>query len=261
MEDFAKEQAKALGAASKDAIADIVKPSAVGLGKIIESVLYRKFGDYVYQTDLMKTRHELAKEAFKKAITEKINEIPESKLTFPKTQVLLGTAFDSEFIVEEPELRELFANLLAASVNKDSAANIHPSFSNILRQLSPNDAQLLMAFKNDKHQPIIKLGYKKKNGGAIYLYENLYEPKLSNAKAQAVSLECLRMHGLLTIDYDKWFTQDTKYLKFQRLKEILFANPIYSPNNPQNSDIAEIDLVKGLSCLTSFGSQLLSVCT
>ncbi len=76
----------------------------------------------------------------------------------------------------QEDLRELYANLLASSMDKNIASNAHPSFVEIIKQISPDEAKILNVLprvtrypqictaiqKNDKFHPQIRsnLSYK-----------------------------------------------------------------------------------------------------
>ena len=47
------------------------------------------------------------------------------------------------FTAYQKELRELFINLLASSMDKDTSEKAHPSFVEIIKQLSPDEAKIL----------------------------------------------------------------------------------------------------------------------
>jgi hypothetical protein len=53
--------------------------------------------------------------------------------------ILLNMAFASE----APHLREMYANLLASAMHAPTASRVHPSFVQIIQQLTPAEAQIL----------------------------------------------------------------------------------------------------------------------
>lgn len=46
--------------------------------------------------------------------------------------------------IENEEIQQLFANLLATHLSSHSTAKVHPSFSKVLAQFAPGDAKLLL---------------------------------------------------------------------------------------------------------------------
>jgi hypothetical protein len=47
------------------------------------------------------------------------------------------------FCAEQEQLRELYANLLAAAMKKDTVATVHPAFVQVIQQLAPDEALIL----------------------------------------------------------------------------------------------------------------------
>lgn len=74
-------------------------------------------------------------EKFKKNTVESIN-VPAPNIAVPLLESFRYTAF-------QEELRDMYINLLATSMDKHKAVTAHPSFVEILKQLSPDEARLL----------------------------------------------------------------------------------------------------------------------
>jgi hypothetical protein len=49
------------------------------------------------------------------------------------------------------ELREMFENLLAASMDRDTAAAAHPAFVSMIQQLTPTEARILRSIERDEY--------------------------------------------------------------------------------------------------------------
>jgi hypothetical protein len=52
-------------------------------------------------------------------------------------------------------LRERYLNLLAAAMDGDAAARVHPAFLNVLRQLTPDEVRIISTFQHDGPYPLI----------------------------------------------------------------------------------------------------------
>ncbi|MEM8934919.1 MAG: DUF4393 domain-containing protein [Pseudomonadota bacterium] len=64
------------------------------------------------------------------------------------------------------KMKDEFANLLASSMDKNSAAHAHPSFVEILKQITPDEAKVLRQFQHPlQGLPFITLRLVAKNGG------------------------------------------------------------------------------------------------
>jgi hypothetical protein len=83
------------------------------------------------------------KEKFIPLVAKKLRKTPDDNIQTPKTSIAGPTIEALRFASEEPELQNMFANLLATSMDKETASNAHPSFVEIIKQLSPDEARIL----------------------------------------------------------------------------------------------------------------------
>ena len=89
-------------------------------------------------------------EEFEKEIRGKINKIPDEDLIIPKLHTIGPMIEDAKFCIEEKEIREMFANLIAAAVDKEKSQKISPYFSTIIRNMTPLEALMLKNFSINK---------------------------------------------------------------------------------------------------------------
>ena len=52
-------------------------------------------------------------------------------------------------------LRERYLNLLAAAMDEEKAARVHPAFLSVLRQLTPDEVRIISTFQHDGPYPLI----------------------------------------------------------------------------------------------------------
>ena len=62
----------------------------------------------------------------------------------PKTSI---PVLQNAVITDEVEIREIYAKLLASSMNEELVSSVHPSFVNVVNQLSVYDAKILKRIK------------------------------------------------------------------------------------------------------------------
>jgi hypothetical protein len=55
-------------------------------------------------------------------------------------------------------MRERYLNLLAAAMDGDTAARVHPAFLTVLRQLTPDEVRILSTFQHDGPYPLVTVG-------------------------------------------------------------------------------------------------------
>jgi hypothetical protein len=86
---------------------------------------------------------EASVEQFKADIGEKVKHIPEDRRITPPLAIAGPVIEAARFSLEEAELRELFANLIATSMDAARSDLAHPSFVSMLQQITPDEARMM----------------------------------------------------------------------------------------------------------------------
>ena len=104
------------------------------------------------------------------SLAEKLKDVPKERLVTPNPTVA-GPALEAlKYAGHNPNLRELYANLLATSIDAKTAHEAHPAFVDIIRQLTPDEAKILKYIFERMYLPIItvRATLPKKHGGFDY---------------------------------------------------------------------------------------------
>ena len=78
----------------------------------------------------------------KKLLAQKLENVNPEKIIEPEPYVAVPIIQAISYSMNNEELRNLYANLLANAMNLDTKDSVHPSFVEIIRQMSPNDAKI-----------------------------------------------------------------------------------------------------------------------
>ena len=76
-------------------------------------------------------------------LTEKLAHTPPDQIHAPKMSIAGPALVNLQFCKDEDDLRELYANLLASSMDETVSDSVHPSFVHIIQQLNPDEAKIL----------------------------------------------------------------------------------------------------------------------
>jgi len=91
----------------------------------------------------------------KKRVSEKLKNIPKEDIESPNPTVV-GPALEAlKYTGHEESLREMYANLLANALDKNTKHDAHPSFVEIIKQLSSAEADLLVFLSDLEKYPIV----------------------------------------------------------------------------------------------------------
>ncbi|WP_054704783.1 DUF4393 domain-containing protein [Bacillus sp. JCM 19041] len=137
-----------------------LSPVAESAGETLRSVWDIAFGGIDIYSQKKNLSRQKALESFKNDIDNKVSKIPLDKITEPELYIVGPTLEASKFYFENETLRELFANLIAASVNSDLHKRAHPSFVEIIKQLSSDEALMLKQMDNSPY-PVLGIDFRK----------------------------------------------------------------------------------------------------
>ena len=173
-------------------ITSLAAKGITGPAETINDLWKASFGYPIhYFSERRKIKYELNLKKFEKELTDKILEIPKENIQEPKESIIGPALEASKYYFEEEEIRKMFANLIASSMDSTYNGLVQHSFVEIIKQLSPYDAKL---FNN--LEDIFDL-YEDIPNGYYYSSETL-----PNSNLNAISLENLKKYGLIDIRYD-----------------------------------------------------------
>jgi len=146
MDELEKEIIKNAAELTKEVAGDILHPISKSIGENLGLMVDGVMGWLGCWGKKQKIKQEKYIEEFKKEIYLKISKIPQENLIEPSVSIAGPIIETSKYYYEETHYREMFSNLLASACDKRHIYAIHPSFTEILKQLAPLDAKLLSMF-------------------------------------------------------------------------------------------------------------------
>lgn len=256
-----------------------------------------RFLDDAYQKYKIEQAANLEKYA--NEVKSGIEKIPEENIQEPKMSVVGPALEASKFYIEEDEIRGMFAKLIASSMDNSKSADIHPSFSEMIKMLSPLDAQNLQTLYQSGDETISKIRKTYDgNGGFKDVYSHIYlgNPETQDNHLIAPSIDNLIRLKLIDVDYETFKNNDALYEKHRNNPLLLqykqedqekrqadqealnFLNSGGKITNGDNIPIPEeaqasikqqledalkprtIDIVKGHISLTALGRNFCKIC-
>lgn len=258
--ELVKEGTRAAIEVVKEVSLDIIRPSSKSIGTNLGLMVDGTMGWLGCWGEKQKLKQQKHIEDFKSNIENKVNSIEIENLKEPSMSIVGPAIESSKYFYEEPYYRELFSNLVAAACDKSKVNNIHPSYVEIIKQLSPIDAKLLSMYKYHNTYPIADLYildiHKNVTPCTHYLFDfkdKSNEFSIEEHLLLTSSLENLIRLGIvkknqsiyeLNYDYEQ-FKNHFLYLSFSKMKK---------------NDNDKVELTKYRLELTSFGTSFVSIC-
>lgn len=103
----------------------------------------------------------------------KNKKISEEKIISPDPAIAVPT-IEAMRYTNKGILRQMYVDILGASMNKDTADFIHPSFVEVIKQLTPDEAKIIKELPHKGlHEPLMNIKVEKKNvKGTFVIYRN-----------------------------------------------------------------------------------------
>lgn len=154
-------------------------------------------------------------------LEKKLKNISADEIVAPESYIAVPALQAISYSMDNEILRNLYANLLANSMNIKVKDSVHPSFVDIIKQMSPSDAQIFGEICVSEIRPTIDLSISINNeiGEKKHLYNITWINTYDYAEV-LVSLSNLQRIGLIQIDKGIEYTHDPNY-------EIVRKNIVY----------------------------------
>lgn len=208
---------------------------------------------------------------FKEQIAQGIVAIPEENIQEPKLSVIGPALEASKYYIEEEELSEMFAKLISSSMDKEKENLVHPSFVEIIKQMTPLDAENLLSIINGENFVAqIRINMNPNGFSTHKTHLFLGNPNCSDQNLIAPSIENLSRLKIIDISYSTYSLKENAYDKFESMWEYTaLANGIKEAKRgielgfmktSSFENIKEVSIVKGLIEITPFGKNFCNIC-
>ena len=206
-----------------------------------------------------------------KLLEQKLENVAPESIVTPEAYVAVPAFQAIAYCMSNEELYDLFANLLAKSMVSGWKEKVHPSFVEIIKQLSPNDALVLREIFNSS--PIIEAAtiaivLKRKGAYMVgspqpvkYSDELVYNIHCSSISEDQISISVnnLQRLGLVDLHSDyspsdvnfDFVNQTSLYLEFEKLFEELKGT---------DEDPERIQINRKYISLNSLGKLFCEIC-
>jgi hypothetical protein len=180
----------------------------------------------------------------KKLLEKKLSNTPVENIITPPAYIAVPALQAIAYCMDDVQLRDMYAELLAHSMNSETVNNVHPTFVEIIKQMSPFDAVVFRKLAKVLVQPCINIKYVNKKTKASYPVQDIVAfcniEKFPLVPTQ-IALENLERLRLLEINKNSKYGTDIKY---QNLKDCVYKiTRDFVEDNKQDFDINDYQIV------------------
>ncbi len=225
-------------------------------GKTFGDIWFLIFGGISQAADKRRAKYAHDLSVFQQELSKSISQIPSDRKIEPSLQITAQALENSKYCIEEKELREMFTSMISNSMNSDFSNHIHPSFAEIIKQMSVLDATILKRFRIELYAGIPICNYRVSmfgQSGYVMARENVFLglPGMS-LEISSASISSLARLGLIQTHFDIFFDDPNRYEIFKQHSEFLHLQKSY----PDGS----VFIDKGVAKLTPLGQLFVAVC-
>ena len=256
MEDKKNELINQAGGILEKTYDDVVHPTAKSVGNTL-SLVPRTIGVWLGKWEKWVVNGEESIRLTAQAVREKVAIIPEEKLSEPEPYVAIPVIQQLSYCYDSNELREMYANLLVSSMNIDTKNQVHPSFVDIIKQLTPDEAKLLKKLSSGTSYPIIDVILKLSKGGykvLVHNFTNVGDDVCDYPLEIFSYLDNLERLKLIDVLSEVRLVEDAFYKPLEEYSQI---TELMSKSVPEGD---KLEIERGMFELTSFGKSFIKVC-
>jgi hypothetical protein len=155
---------------------DALQPAAREIGRALQTIA-KTVHIVLAPVSALVWGYDKIKDFVSTAVAEKLSQIPIERLQTPAPNVACPLLEALRYTGHEETLRDMYANLLAASMDTQTAFEAHPSFVDIIKQISPDEARLLKIMAVPQALPLLEVRWEytvqdEDHSGGQYIQRN-----------------------------------------------------------------------------------------
>ncbi|MFL2116264.1 DUF4393 domain-containing protein [Marinilactibacillus psychrotolerans] len=236
---------------------EALNPSANLLGQAFRGIAHKVL-DPLVRYNIVKDNE---MDDFSEKIRNKTSNIPIEHRDSSKIGLTLKAVEDSSYQLNTEELRELFSNLISASVDSRKNSNLLPSFSTILKDLSAEDARLYK--KLFEVVTVASVNIKlinRKESRVLPFLDNIILNDDGSMSYEPISINTLERLGLIKIEKATLIQPNfmKNYSDFKKGSNLFYERALNEVQRQKSltPSFNEFDIVEGYITLTNLGKSL-----
>lgn len=197
-----------------------------------------------------------------KLLEEKLKTVPSELIQPPEAHIAVPAIQYISYCMDNEELRNMYANLLANSMNKIVKNDVHPGFVEIIKQLCPDEAKILRGLYSEHTIPTITVRYENADESGVTVFKHFSDiaerseceapGNISGYFDNLVRLGLLECSPVLSSLSDKSL--------YDPLKAHHYIQDLACESKIKESGFIKVNLVEGYMSLTKYGMNFCSIC-
>jgi len=246
---------------AKDIYQDAAKGATVEAGESLQAIVGLFNNVVLFPIKKANINYRYKLEEFEKDLRRKIEKIPQEKIGEPDLTISGPTIEALKYTFDTKEIREMYLNLLASSMNQDIRDKAHPAFVEIIKNMSAFDAKIFELFSTSSNIPIAAIRITTGENyflhalpqifsSELFLHGDPFELSRCLLNLERLAIIKLRLDRYLP-NYNYTLEESHQFIQGQFIK--------YANEYPSDNVLCQMQL-KGYTELTGLGKALQACC-
>lgn len=198
-----------------------------------------------------------------KLLASKLNNVPVGNIITPPSYVAVPALQAIAYCMDDEQLREMYAELLTHAMNSETVDNVHPTFVEIIKQMSPYDAIVFRKLVSQLVIPCVGIKYGNKQTKASYPIQDIVA--FGNLEKHPVvptqiSLENLERLRLIEIRHNQKSNNNEPYELLKRSVAPIVEQFIKDNEKTLDKNIYEVQFDDFVIVIRGFGQFFARAC-
>lgn len=135
---------------------DAVQPAAREVGKGLQ-VVAKAVNAALVPVEGLIWGVERIRDFVRERVAKKLESVPPGEIQQPKPHIAVPAIDALRYTGAEGELSELYANLLATSMDRATAYRAHPGFVDMIKNMCPDEARIMRFLASNPYCPLVNI--------------------------------------------------------------------------------------------------------
>ena len=250
---------------AEDVYEDAGKPIAKPTGELV-GLIPRAIKAALSPLEKWILQKEYNVEETRKLLEKKLENVSPDQIEAPEPHIAVPAMQYISYCMDNEELREMYANLLACSMKKAQKNGVHPGFVEIIRQLSPDEARILNYMNEHCTIPTITLQISFTDSSGLYYLKDFTDvPEICGCENTADEARDLCFGNLIRlglIEKNDSF-HNAKSPLLERLNNHPFVENSYQEFHALENCLGRklnLNRILGSFKLTAYGNAFCEIC-
>ena len=199
----------------------------------------------------------------RKLLEQKLESIEPELIEEPEPYIAIPTVTSMSYCMDNEELREMYANLLANSMISVVKNGVHPGFVEIIKQLSPDEAKILRYMYGRPSIPTITVRWENDKKAGIDKLKNfsIIGEQAGCEKPYPTDAYFVNLARLGLINYNEAYRKLVNEELYKPLKEHDYVKQYdLPPEVITQYGYTQVEYKEGFIELSEFGKAFCSIC-